>query len=71
VTAYLQGQVVYRHVGAIARWAQCSPGTVRKVLRQLEAQGRLKTAPRPAPDPGDQRRSGLTGYLLVEPEGKT
>jgi hypothetical protein len=66
VLAYLREQVVYRDARAIARWAQCSPATVRTVLARLTAQDRIKTTAQPPPQAGAGAAPSVTSYLLIK-----
>lgn len=63
IIAFLESQDKLVHVGGIARGAQVSANSVRAVLRELEAAGRLETGPASRDDP-DARRHGNTGYRL-------
>lgn len=63
IMAFLARQEGFVHVGGIARGAQVSAPSVRKVLRELEHDGRLETCPAwempgPATGSGYRLRSG-------------
>ena len=65
IVTFLEQQDGFVHVGGIARGAQVSAPSVRKVLAELKAAGRLEVSTIPATAAGDQRRTGWPGYRLI------